>query len=78
MDWKKQLGQCFGLEDRRFAGHPSDVRTAYELLGALIEKNVSMADVEREVQNLLRNNPQLHSDEQVKLVRSYYVAWLDG
>lgn len=78
MDWKKQLDRCFGDADRRFAGQPSDVRTAYELLGVLIEKNISMAEVEREVQNLLRNNPHLHSDEQVKIVRSYYVAWLDG
>lgn len=76
--WRQDLGRCFGLVDRRFAGHPSDLQTAYEMLGKLIKENISMAEVEAEVRNLLRNNPNLHADEQVVRIRNFLQIWLDG
>lgn len=78
MDWKKKLHSCFGLEDRRFAGHPSDQRNAHELLGYLIVNNISMAEVEREVWIFLASNPKLHADEQVARVQRFFGVWLDG
>jgi hypothetical protein len=78
MDWKLAIRGCFGVEDRRFAEHPSDQRRAYELLGYLIEQNISMKEVADELRLFLAKNPLLHADEQIDRVREFYGIWLDG
>ena len=77
MTWKNEIQMCFGLADRRFAGHPSDQQRAYKVLGELLEKNISMAEVEKELRDFLSGNPSLHVDEQIARVRLFYAAWLD-
>ena len=32
MTWKNEIQMCFGLADRRFAGHPSDQQRAYKVI----------------------------------------------
>jgi hypothetical protein len=75
--WQQDLGRCFGLEDRQFAGHPSDLRTAYEMLGKLIEKNIGMSEVQLEVRRVLSNNRTLHVEDQVARVSKFLEIWLD-
>ncbi len=76
MNWKTELQQCFGLSDRRFAGHPSDQRHAHKVLGYLIQENIGMDEVEAEVRRFLSTNPKLHADDQVDRVRLFFKAWL--
>jgi hypothetical protein len=47
------------------------------VLGELLEKNISMAEVENELRDFLSGNPSLHVDEQISRVRLFYAAWLD-
>lgn len=75
--WQQDLRSCFGLDDRKFAGHPSELRTAHEMLGKLIEMNIGMSEVEAEVRKLLSKNRNLHVDEQIDRVRKFLVIWLD-
>lgn len=75
--WQQDLGSCFGIEFCKFAGHPSQVRTAHGLLGKLIDENISMSEVEAEVRKLLSTPRTLHVDEQVDRVRQFLGVWLD-
>ncbi|MBT9386331.1 hypothetical protein KM176_20850 [Pseudooceanicola sp. CBS1P-1] len=75
--WQQDLRNSFGLADRKFAGHPSDLRTAHEMLGKLIAENIGMSEVEAEVRKFLAGNMNLHVDEQVDRVRKFLEVWLD-
>lgn len=77
MDWKEKLSRCFGLSDRKFAGHPSDKQRAYELLGYLIQQNIGMSEVEAELRIILKDTHNLHEDEQIERVRDFFKLWLD-
>ena len=74
--WKKQIRGCFGLADRKFAGHPSDEERAFELLTQLRRENIGWEEFEDELRKQLEAMPQLHTDEQVEIVRKAYRFWL--
>ncbi|MGJ8562827.1 MAG: hypothetical protein ACSHXY_04675 [Alphaproteobacteria bacterium] len=71
-----ELRGCFGLEDRKFAGHPSDEIRAFDLLQKLREDNVGWEVVEMCVRRLLLSNKKLNADEQVAEVKKYYRPWI--
>ncbi len=75
-NWKKLIGQCFGLEDRQFAGHPSDEQTAFEVLGELRARHVGWSEFERELRRQLDRMPSLDTDREVARVRGYFRVWL--
>ncbi len=74
--WENLIHQCFGLEDRQFAGHPSDEKTAFELLAQLRAANVGWSRLERELRRQLDSMPKLDTDEQVQRVRDFFRPWL--
>lgn len=76
MSWKNKLEHCFGLADRRFAGHPSDEQRAFEVLMELRADNVGWEEIEKVVRAFLQGNQKLHVEEQVKLVKTYFRPWV--
>lgn len=74
--WTKLIGQCFGLEDREFAGHPSDEETAFELLAELRARYVGWSEFERELRRQLDRMPKLDTDREVRRVRGFFRPWL--
>lgn len=70
------LERCFGLADRKFAGHPSDMIEAFELLKKLRKHHVGWGEVEKCVRRLLSSNTKLNVDEQVSEVKKYYRPWI--
>lgn len=74
--WTKLIGQCFGLDDRQFAGHPSDEESALELLVELRARHVGWSKFERELRRQLERMPKLETDREVRRVRSFFRPWL--
>jgi len=74
--WTTLIGQCFGLEDRQFAGHPSDEETAFELLGELRGRHVGWSEFECELRRRLDLMPKLDTDREVQRVRGFFRPWL--
>ena len=74
--WTTLIGQCFGLGDRQFAGHPSDMETAFELLVELRRRHVGWAEFECDLRRQLDLMPQLDTDCEVQRVRSFFRPWL--
>lgn len=70
------ISQCFGLEDRRFAGHPSDEETAFELLAELRKRHIGWATFEKELRAQLANMPKLKTDEEVERVAIFFRVWM--
>src|SRR5205823_14212311 len=48
MDWKHQIGGCFGPVDHVFAAHPLDENRAFALLTSLRVHGIAWAKVEPE------------------------------
>lgn len=76
MDWTKKISGCFGLEDRRFAGHPTDEQRAFELLTELRQEHVGWAEFERELRHQLGDMPKLNANNEVTRVARYFRAWM--
>lgn len=76
MRWQNRISGCFGLADREFAGHPSDMERAFELLTQLRQEHVGWEEFEEELRSQLANMRKLGTDEQVKRVREAFQFWL--
>ena len=76
MDWQERIRGCFGLEDRQFAGHPSDEERAFELLTQLRQEHVGWAEFERELRQQLGRMPKLNPDDEVDRVAKYFRVWM--
>jgi hypothetical protein len=69
-DWKESLHACFGMSDRRFAGHPQDQDRAREMLARAGAKGVTWRELEREARGYLTSlgAAPSHIDEQIALM----------
>lgn len=76
MSWTKKIRGCFGLEDRHFAGHPSDEQQAFELLTELRQKHIGWAEFERELRSQLGGMPKLNADGEIARVKRYFRSWM--
>lgn len=76
MTWQQMIGRCFGLEDRHFAGHPSDENTAFELLTELRTRHIGWQMFEAELRSQLANMPKLHTEDEVARVKTFFRVWM--
>ena len=74
--WKTMIHGCFGVEDREFAGHPSDLEYAFELLEKLRKENIGWNEFSAELESQLADMPQLDANDQVTRVMTFYRVWL--
>lgn len=75
-DWKRAIGHCFGLNDRAFAEHPSDLNDAFDLLTQLRDQRVLWFEFEPELRLHLKRMPKLDTEQQVRRVRTFIEPWL--
>jgi len=75
-DILKGLDGCFGLDDRKFAGHPSDVERAFELLTELRQGKVGWSQVKRCVSFKVGNCKGLNKSDEIKRVEKFIRPWL--
>lgn len=74
--WQEKISRCFGLEDRHFAGHPSDEQEAFELLAQLRNENIGWAEFRKELANQLATMPKLNATNEINRVRKYFKVWM--
>lgn len=51
--WKERLSDCFGVEDRRFAGAAAEENEAFDLLAELRKDGVAWSDVRKAIRGFL-------------------------
>ena len=74
--WEIKIDRCFGLEDRPFAEHPSDLEVAFTMLAELREDRVIWEEFERVLRRRLARMSKLNTEEQVQRVRGFIEPWL--
>jgi hypothetical protein len=78
MKWTKKIPSAFGTVDKEFAGHPSDIAAAQELLRQALVAGVGFDEYKLEIEKWLRSNvdDESHIDDQmskVKSIQSYFL-----
>lgn len=70
-DWKKMVGRCFGVMDRKFGLHAIERQHANEMLRAALAAGATVADIEAEARAIMsaRGCTAEHIKEQVEHVR---------
>ena len=74
--WENKIDRCFGLADRPFAEHPSDLEEAFTMLAELREDRVIWEEFEPVLRRHLARMPKLDTNEQVQRVRGFIEPWL--
>lgn len=76
--WVQKIPNCFGAEDKQFAGHQSEVDAAIDLLRDLSGISISIDEVANEFEAWLRTQTsnEDHIQEQLQSVRNHYSAWV--
>lgn len=75
-DLEKMIDGCFGLQDRPFAEHPSDLNDAFDMLIELRERRIVWFEFEPILRQRLARMPKLDAEQQVRRVRSFIEPWL--
>lgn len=84
-NFENMISRCFGIEDKKFASHPSDIERANELIKYCISNSISKSDLLYAVDSWYRkevgyigqdekiqNFQNQHIKEQLKKVDDFY------
>ncbi|GIU11965.1 hypothetical protein [Shewanella glacialipiscicola] len=79
MAWSDYIGSCFGIEDKKFALHPSDISAASELLAKAQAEGVGFAEYVEAIKQWMvaQGCSPAHIAEQlvrVKNVTTYFIG----
>lgn len=77
-NFRSKIPSSFGAQDCIFAGHPSDVEGAIELLMACVEQDVSLKEALVAVEDYLRKQRASEDliSEQLESVSAKFSGWL--
>jgi hypothetical protein len=72
--WKEKISKCFGVVDKRFAGHPIEENETKIVMKEALEAGANIEDIKEEFINYVKKeiSNKAYLSQEIKKIENYF------